>query len=143
MRVIHVIEAGAMSLTFLGCTSGLAGTWDLDSAERDGADFTDSYLTEYGYYYSCPDAASAGLTLFDWNAGFRWRVTGGCYRGEPETYARYVFVDRRLGGFQLTPYALDVDGDVTDCRRSGDELECIDPGNGRPITLRYRAREGS
>ncbi|MEN0065729.1 MAG: hypothetical protein AAGA48_26560 [Myxococcota bacterium] len=142
MRALRMIPVGALSLTFVGCAGSVPGTWDFVSAERDGTDWTETYLQ--GIPTTCDGEATAGLTLFDWNAGFQWRQIGGCRsEGDAPSYARYVFVDRGLGGFTITPYGLDVYATPLECDRSGKDLRCIDPGNGRPITLRYRKREGA
>ena len=145
MRFVRSIPVSAMSLTFVACADPLAGTWELTAAERDGDDFTASYLqTVYNPYYTngCGSADTVGLTIFEWNAGFWWRSSPGCY-SDPSTYAQYMFVDRRIGGFTLAPYTLDAEDEAIDCRRKRSGLDCLDPGNGRPITFRFRPREGA
>lgn len=132
-----------MSLTFLGCSGQLAGTYELASIERDGEDFTAAYLRTR-YTSPCGDADTVGLTLLSWDAGFRWREAPRCSDDEvPVSYAQYLFVDRRFGRrFQLSPYSLEgADDEPWDCVGRSAGVDCDDPANGRPITFRFRPRE--
>ncbi len=65
------IPLGAMSLSFMACSSREVGSWEAVAVFEDGVDISDDYLytTSTG---TCTYGYSRGLTIFRWNTAFFW-----------------------------------------------------------------------